>query len=342
MDEVISFQLVSNIENINIERFHMCTWEVGVYKPIIEFGIDINPNSLVNVDEFQFTLFTPWNIQSATDLFDEIKTDQNARFIFNESISDTKNVNSNPEFGVIHHFSNNTKLCILQSIVEIESKNLKINVDLKNYNELIQKDNIYIRFYIIPINKKISILKNGIAKSTIIYDTKINEKRNMPINLLKEVNKFHYPSIKTCYNFNIVPNNYEISFQDKNLKSVRNLEFNSFKTYFKKLIDEKKIKIDNKELLVIFNKNSQADSTYSFFTIYTKEHFGFKQTSIIIILNLICSFLFFLPSYRGKKYEASLGIINNLKKTPIELWLILVIITGAIFYIFNPKNIFKR
>lgn len=342
MEETISFQILCNIENIIFDRFHICTWEIGTHKPIIEFGADIQGNSIQSLESIDLTLYTPWKINSCYDLFPEIKKDENARFIFNESIKTSTNLNSTPELGVIHEFSNDKKLCILPTTIKKENNKLKINLDLRHYKEDNTNINVYIRFYIIPQDDKISIQKIGISKSTIIYDTKLNERRNAPSSLLRETSILHYPQIKSCYNFNIIPNNMDISFEDKHLKSVRNLEYNSFKTYFNQLISEKKIEINNKELLVVFNKNSENNSTYSFFTIYTKEHFGMKQISIVLLLNLICSFLFFLPSYRGKLYMHDLSFIENIKIIPIELVLILLIIIGSIIYILNPKNIFNR
>lgn len=342
MEETISFQILSDTKNIIFERFHICTWEIGTHKPIIEFGIDIQGLNIQDLDIINLTLYTPWKIKVFSDLFSEIKKDDNARFIFNESIRNTSNLNSSSELGVIHEFSNDSKLCILPIILNFDNNKLLIKIDLKHYKEAQLNDNVYVRFYIIPENDKISIQKIGISKSTIIYDTKINERRNIPGILLREISKLYYPNIKSCYNFNIVPNNMDITFEDKHLKSVRNLEYNSFKEYFKQLIANKKIKIENKELLVVFNKHSDNDSTYSFFTIYTKEHFGLKQISIVLLLNLLCSFLFFLPSYRGKVYKHDISFIENIKIAPIELVLVILIIMGSITYIFNPSNIFKR
>ena len=94
--------------------------------------------------------------------------------------------------------------------------------------------------------------------------------------------------------------------------------------------------------MVVFNKSQEKDSTYSFFTIYTKEHFGLKQISIVLILNLICSFLFFLPSYRGISYNHNDTIINNILYLPLELFLIILIVLFSIIYIWIPKSIIKR
>lgn len=289
-----------------------------------------------------FSMYTPWTILDSSDLFKEIKKEQNARFIFNESIKEQKYLNNNSDFGVLHSFSNETKLCILPVTLELSSNIINLSIDLSHFNEEQINENVYVRFYFIPNVSNISIHKKGIAKSTIIYDTKINEKRNIPSNVLQEITRLHYPDITTCYNFNIIQNNYEISFEDKHLKSIRNLEYKSFTDYFKELIDEKKIKIENKELLVVFSKSKESDSTYSYFTIYTKEHFGLKQISIVLVLNLICSFLFFLPSYRGKSYNHNDSFINNILSLPIELIIIFLIIVGSIIYIWNPKNILKR
>src|SRR5690606_15484125 len=133
MDEVITFQFLSNDQNIEIERFHICTWDVDSFKPIIEFGVDISNASIGNLDEIEFTLFTPWPIKSQSDLFDELKKVENARFIFNESISSTDNLNDNPEFGVVHKFSNDTKLCLLPIEIQSDSYKVHVKVNLTHY-----------------------------------------------------------------------------------------------------------------------------------------------------------------------------------------------------------------
>ena len=342
MEETLSFQLLSTQAEISIERLHICTWEVGTHKPIIEFGLDINNDSINNLDRIDFSLYTPWNINQCSDLFSEIKEEENARFIFNEAIDSKENINGNPEFGVIHYFSNNTNLCILPIQISHNSRKIDFSINLQHYKKHSKKNNVYIRFYLIPDNDVISIQKNGIAKSTIIYDTKVNERRNIPTDFLTEITNLNYPKIVSCYNFNIVQINMVISFEDKHLKSVRNLEYKSFSAYFRKLIQDKKIKIENRELLVVFHKHSSEDSTYSFFSIYTKEHFGLKQISIVLLLNLFCSFLFFSPSYRGRSYNHNESIWNNFFDLPFELLLILLILLAATIYIFNPRNIFKR
>ena len=341
MEETISFQILCKQNNIIIDRFHICTWEIGSNKPIIEIGIDINKECLKNLSCIDFSMYTPWKILECSDLFKEIKKEENARFIFNESIKGQKNLNDNSEFGVVHSFSNDTKLCILPVILNSSQSLVNLSIDLSHFNQEYLNENIYVRFYFIPDVSNISIHKTGIAKSTIIYDTKINEKRNIPSNLLQEIAKLNYPKINTCYNFNIVQNNFEITYEDKHLRSIRNLEYKSFTDYFKELINANKLKIENKELLVVFSKSQESDSTYSYFTIYTKEHFGLKQISIVLVLNLICSFLFFLPSYRGKFYDHKDSFINNILSLPIELIIIFLIIVGSVIYIWNPKNILK-
>lgn len=342
MEETISFQILTNKKNITIDRLHICSWEIGPNKPIIEIGLDINKECLNSLLSIGFSMYTPWTISSCADLFEEIKKEQNARFIFNESIKEHKNLNNDSAFGVLHSFSNDTKLCILPIELKSIEKIINFSIDLSYFEKDQINENVYVRFYFIPNVSNISIHKKGIAKSTIIYDTKINEKRNIPHEVLKDITKLNYPKILTCYNFNIIQNNFEISFEDKHLKSVRNLEYKSFKDYFTNLIEEKKIKIENKELLVVFSKSKELDSTYSYFTIYTKEHFGLKQISIVLILNLICSFLFFLPSYRGKYYNHSDTFLNNILNLPFEVVIIFLIVIGAIIYIWNPKNILKR
>ncbi|PCJ26323.1 MAG: hypothetical protein COA97_05950 [Flavobacteriales bacterium] len=104
--------------------------------------------------------------------------------------------------------------------------------------------NIYFRFAITPNSKFISLRKTGLNKSTIIYDIKLNEKRNLP----RDVVIINECKVKSCFCFNILPNNFSFDFFDAgSLRSVRTLEYEKFNNY----LNDKRVKDD--ELIVVFN-----------------------------------------------------------------------------------------
>ena len=45
-----SFFIFTDKEKIEIERFHICTWEFKNSKPLIEFGAEISKNSIPTGD----------------------------------------------------------------------------------------------------------------------------------------------------------------------------------------------------------------------------------------------------------------------------------------------------
>ena len=82
---------------------------------------------------------------------------------------------------------------------------------------------------------------------------------------------------------------------------IRTLEYDSFKRY----LPYDRVKKD--DLIVVFNKkeSSELSPSYSFFTIYSKERIGMGQFALAILINIICGFLLFLPSYRKTFVEGN-------------------------------------
>ncbi len=251
-----SYFIYSNDDqNIDIERFHNCTWEFDNNSSLVEFGFEISANSIQNRNNLSLTHILPWCTEKCEvkDLYDGLKDADNSRFIFNDTVSGTDSLNDrSSNLGVIYKFNGRNVLCILPvTLDKTVSGRIKIDVNLSNYNNYntTPKPNIYFRFYVKPKMPFISTRKNGIAKSTIIYDIKINERRNIPHDILNELTSKDFCRVKHCFCFNILPNSYEIVFFDNtSLKNVRNLEFNSFNRY----LGDTRIKKD--ELIVVFNK----------------------------------------------------------------------------------------
>jgi len=319
---------------IKIERFHNCIWEFKDNSSLVEFGIEINQESLLRNESVELNLYIPWLTSKSTkrDLYEKLKDSDNSRFIFNDSVLNTKNLDDGRgKLGVIHYFKSRNILSILPVSVEIVDKKACLKIDLKHYNEIKEdKGNVYVRFSLKPDSGYVSTRKNGIAKSTVIYDIKVNERRNLPEELIDELNTKNLCKIKDCFSFNILPNSYDIVFFDNTaLKNVRMLEYDAFKKY----IDDDRVRKD--DLMVVFNKKCGADS-FSFFSIYAKERIGMGQFLVAIFFNMICGLLFFIASAKMTS-NSEFSYINIFKQSPIELSLSLTIISSIIIAFFWPK-----
>lgn len=332
-----SFFLRSKDSLVEIEKFHICTWEFNNNDSLIEFGIEIKSSGLSDLTELILYLYVPWLEKgtAVTDSYNKLKSSDNSRFIFNDSVSRTESFDGGQNTqGIIHHFNEKGPLCILP--VEFKSeygkKKVQLKIDLKEYKKKGKGVNAYVRIAIRPSIGSISTSKKGIGKSTIIYDIKLNEERNVPTKLIKEFKNTLPCKIDVCFCFHIVPNSFDITFlESEHIKSVRTLEFEPFKKY----LDDEKLKKD--ELMVIFSKKRNEDN-YSFFSIYTEERIGVGQFALAVLINIICGFLFALPNIkRGIPDNLSKkGILQNI---PIEFYLALFLALAMLSYFFTPSII---
>ncbi|HOY04118.1 MAG TPA: hypothetical protein PLO67_01875 [Saprospiraceae bacterium] len=330
-----SFFILSDKDTpIKIERFHICTWEFNDNSSLIEFGFEIDKNS-INSNKLSLSIHIPWVSKACEikDLYERLSSSENSRFIFNDSIigSDYLDGGMNKS-GVIHRFSDRKNLCIVPVGINKDMEGIiSLNVDLQHYFDLdpASKPNIYFRFWIKPNFSFISIRKKGISKSTIIYDIKINEKRNISDDMIKYFSNKYLCEIKSCFSFNILPNKYDIVFFDSaSLRNVRTLEYESFNKY----LGDRRVKKD--ELIVIFNKKDKLDS-FSFFSIYSKERIGPGQFALAVLINIICGILLFIPAYR-KTFIPEISLSQVWLKLPVEIFIAFGIIIISIIYFIWP------
>jgi hypothetical protein len=188
---------------VHIERFHICSWGFNNDSSLVEFGFEICKESIKN-DDLAISLFVPWVEKSCEtqDLYEKLSIADNSRFIFNDSISATKYLKNNTNnSGVIHTFSGRNELCVLPADIKIdEDKIVRATLNLKSYRGYQEsKPNIYFRFWIKPSVPFISTRKKGVSRSTIIYDIKVNERRNIPDNKTDYFNDQEFCSIKYCF-----------------------------------------------------------------------------------------------------------------------------------------------
>lgn len=328
------FVLSEETQLVEIERFHVCTWEFNNDSALVELGFEVSKTSLTQ-NNLSIYVYIPWlsNQCKILDLYNKLSNAENSRFIFNDSINGTDYlVNDSNKSGVIHKFSDRDELCVLPLKTEIENNNiLKVNVNLDLYNSKYSSagPNIYFRFSIEPNCPYISIRKNGISKSSILYDFKINEKRNLPVAYEDLLKGKILTRIKTCFLFNIIPNKFDIIFIDNSsLKNVRNLEYKTFNNY----LGDHRIKDD--ELIVIFQKKN-GNEAFSFFSIYAKERIGFAQFSFALMLNIFCSFIFYIAPLRTNDLSGQ-SYFTTLLNLPIEIYIALALMVGTVIYFLIP------
>ena len=322
------FVFSEEIENLILHRFHVCSWEFRDSTGLTEFGIEINQEQVKNRESLILNLYIPWLDSECIieDYYTKLMDLQNLKFIFNEIPTGHKVFDEDGgKTGCVQEFKDCDSLCLFPVTCTISDKVLKIKLDLKDYkkNRSIAGDsNLYLRIALSNKNKaSIRLQKAGLNKSTIIYDIKINEKRNLPA-----IIKVKYPcKISTAFYFNIVPNNFELVFYDnKTLQNVRNLEYSGFKKY----LNDKRVR--ENDLVVIKCKEKGKDS-YSFFNYFTNEVIGVGVLAIGFLLELVCGILLFLPSLEND------GIDHNLWNLPWELYTACSISFLMIVYFFLKK-----
>ena len=334
-----SFFIYTNKGNVvQIERFHFCSWEFNNNSSLVEFGFEISKESITK-DDLTISLFIPWAGKSCEtkDLYEKLSNPDNSRFIFNDSINSTQYLKHNTPLGVIHKFSDRNELCVVPAEIKIdEDKIVSATLNLKPYREYEQeeKPNVYFRFWIKPVMPFISMRKKGISKSTIIYDIKINERRNIPDDKMVYFYSKEFCKINYCFSFNILPNKYDIVFFDNtSLKNVRTLEYESFNKY----LGDKRVKKD--ELIVVFNKKQNSES-FSFFSIYSMERIGPGQFALAILINIVCGVLLFIPAYR-KSLSKEVSFSEVLCDLPTEIFFALGIAGATLIYFILPLIIYK-
>lgn len=329
-----SYFIYSN-QNLEIERFHLCSWEFKNGSALMEIGCEVSSETISkNTEVIEAEIHIPWlkNQNITCDLFPRLKDSANSKFIFNDSVVNTHSFDGGRGvLGVLHEFQAREPLCILPITLEpnFEKKNIKIKLDLLAYNNNQQNANIYFRFSITANINSLSIRKKGVGRSTIIYDQKINEGRNLPDNLFSELQNKQLCSINHCFCFNIVPNSYDLSFFDSSsLKNVRTLEYDAFHRY----LGDRRVQKD--QLMVVFNKKKYPES-FAFFSIFTKERIGAGQFALAILINLISGILLFLPNYRTQNNN-SIVLRSFWQHLPFEVYVAIIIGVALIIYFIWP------
>ncbi|MBR1519726.1 MAG: hypothetical protein IJ635_00630 [Bacteroidaceae bacterium] len=316
--------VLSDKENIKVEKLHICTWDLKGGKKYVELGVFLAKNN--QTDPFNIYLAAPFIDKKCTvkSLHKELGDEKNFKFIFNEEQTDRKPLDDGDDGYIVHYnIDNEIKLAVVAVKHELVSGYIKCSVQQPQK----EFDHLYFRL-LLGINKEsLARAINGITKITYQYDFQVNEKRNIPdeISKLKKDESLSYSQISSVYCLHCVPANYELSYSDDHkLQSIRMLETDAFKKYLKEFKDLKG------KYIIIFQKSRELEKP-SFFTSFSKEHIGNKQLFLAIGANIICSFLFAEADWRfttpteGEWYD----------KIPVEWWLALAVVLGCFIWCFS-------
>lgn len=328
-----SFFLYSETDNsITATKVHICTWEFKDGQAMIEFGVEICPDSISSEKKLNMTVYVPWLDDTCTvnDLYSNLQQPKNCKFIFNERIISSHTFDGGAGTdGVIHSFSDGRCLALLPVKLEQTEKKIEIEIDLTQYHKFthIPKKNPYFRLMIECKSNKLIQKKSGISKSSIIYDVKLNELRNLSDEIAIDIKNKNICVVSSCYYFNIIPNKHTASLTDLSLKAIRSLEFEAFQKY---LTGER---LKSRDLIVLFyKKKAEAGVGYSFFSIYNDEIIGSNQIALAFFANIICGILLFIPAYR-RTFNPVLAPLDFFKNVPVELKFIFTLVVLFSLYI---------
>lgn len=329
-----TYFILSN-KAIVIERMHICTWDFIGSRAAVEIGMEFMPNPFVKNVEIKLSLPFLKKTDKITCLMDSlIRDDDNSKFIFNDTIKANKPIKGDKRNGAILEFNSRNSLCVLP-IKKLDVGDGICSFTVDNLNQTIKN---YVRLYVQTTVQNLAVVKKGIARTSYIYDIKVNEKRNLPDHINELLNNGFVlcNKINSCFCFHVIPSQYNISYLNTNkLKNIRILESDAFNQY---LPNTEKMK--NNESLIIFNKSEKAaDGTHTFFSEFEKETIGNKQIVLAIGANVLCSLLFGLFSLRERDWEKGTKWYEWL---PWEFWLALAVLIVLIGYLFIPwKRTFR-
>ena len=324
-------------QNVVITRLHICTWNINHKKYFTEYGIEINRNNLTHLD---IALALPQQCQKKdfVCLYENIITPNNSRFIFNSDITKTSPINGDTRFGVNISLGKDRDITVLplEGSVAFDMQMQKITIEIPSQAHKI----IYLRFLVKSEAPSFSFIKRGISKINIIYDVRVNDCRTASKDVINaQKNGYHLINIEKCFCFHIIPNSFSLDFiQGNKLKTIRGLEDIEFNEYLGDSIREtEKIKLKEQEYNIVFCKQENKTS-YSFFSVYSKDFIGTPQIILALAVNIICSLLFAAGGLHTQVYNMDLTYIERI---PWEYWtalgVLIVLLIVSIIYITRKK-----
>lgn len=317
-------------EQIEIERFHFCTWDISKFS-YIEFGVEFKKELFEKNKKIELYLTSSIfkKTDNITDVFCDLSknlsNESNCRFIFNDVVKNQQPIDGDGRNGILFEFENRGKLIMLPCSVQFFDGYSVITLSRPENID----GNIYFRFMVKLLDGKVAEKRKTITKNNYMYDVKINENRNIPDNVffLKSEESLHLCKISQIFCLHAIPDDYDINFiASTKLKNIRKLETEAFKRYLPNI---KEIKEGHSN--IVFLKDKGQDS-YSFFTIITEESISSTQLAVAVACNILCSLLFAISSIRY--------IRNNEKswwtQIPCEYWIAIGILVLLCVCIFSP------
>lgn len=254
-----------NGENEPVFSVHINFWSESVKndksKPDLDVGLKIQ--NFRRVDEVRFHCPFVVEDNEVVDLVPTLLKIENANIIFNTDGS----IQAKESYSVYSFEKENKKENLLlfplnqdlEKIYFLEPDDEKRKTDivfnfaifnayLNQKNEFAEIKDVYIRLRITSSELKNSIYFDcepsnksfeSAFSGTRIFDFKINEKRNLGIKTIKNVdlNKYIFPEIKTVHLLIMEPSSYDVeSFANKQM-TCRELEGDLWNDYFKNKID---------------------------------------------------------------------------------------------------------
>ena len=313
-------------EQITVNRFHVCTWDLLEDNACIEVGCEINPGK-----EKKIVIYLPFFEEGMeiVDLYSSFAKSENIRFIFNDKVKNIVPDDGTGRRAIDVTFEEREPLRFIKcEDKKIIKKTISFTVNHKEAGIP-----YYFRILIKSNNKNtFAINRKGITQSNYIYDFKVNEKRNMPEDIDNLIMKegLKLATISTFFCLNVVPDNFQISFIDSSkLKNIRKLENELFSNYLPTL---KSLKKDRYLIIFLKHKIGETDKNCSLFVSYTNEHFGIAQVAYSIFLNIICTLLFSFGSLRISGNN-DLFVLSGL---PGEYIIGFIFVISFIVYLISP------
>lgn len=326
-----------NVDNVIIERLHICTWDINNNKHFTEYGFEITRGQL---QKLNIAIALP-KVQSLNDfrcLCPNVSDTNNCRFIFNSDIEEIKPITGNPSFGNNISLSNDRKIAILpinSDFITLDNNILLIDLDIPEQ----ANPTIYFRFLIKSDSPAFAFSKNEVSKKIINYDIRVNECRTASPEIAQlQQRGYHAMQIKKCFCFHIIPNTYNVEFVNGNkLKTIRSLEQVGFNKYLGDIRNSENISLKEHQYNIVFCKQENL-SNYSFFSVYSKDHIGDAQVILALFANILCSLLFAAGGLHSKISNTEL---SYWQRVPIEYWIaltILIILTIYLLFRFIVKK----
>jgi len=344
-----SFFILSK-QNLTIERFHICTWDIENTPSFLEIGIEFTINDISQVTkdtpqptvDFKFVAPFIKKTDEVLCLASNLLSDpDNCKFIFNDTIESLSPISGDNRNGAIINFTTRNKLIVLPFDNNPSTNDngqivtFKINIP----QTIISEGSFYIRFLIKSTLKTLSRERKNISHKTYTYDVKLNEKRNLPDNVHKIIKaNYSLQEIKQCFCLHVVPNSFNISFINENkLKNIRELEVAAFIKYLSSKIPKLK-KLKEGKYIIIFNKDNNKNDSYSFFTTFSEEILGINLIIFTLFANIFCGLLFAISSWRMSLVDK----IFSLKNIPLEYWIVLAILFFLLILLFKPYRFIQN